>query len=100
MTLENIYKRIATEEGQKLRGTFVGQEAFEAAGGSWDPDSIQWVGYWGDGDQQDPTCLYPWADFTLMAHSSEVGDSRPATPEDLRKLGYMTREEWLQEEGY
>ena len=98
MKLEDLYNRLITRKGQKIKGTFVGQEAFEAAGGEWDPEAIQWVDYWGDGDQDDPDVLHPWADFTLMAHSAVVGDSRPATSEDLRRLGYMSREEWEGEE--
>ena len=88
MSLREIYERIKTRDGQKLKGTFVGREAFEAAGGEWDEASIQWVDYWEEDDREDETILYPWVDFTLMLYSREVGDYRPATEEDLKRIGF------------
>lgn len=66
-------------------------ERFEAAGGDWNEDAIQWVGYWGDEHVVDGKIepRVPWADFTLLAYSQEVGDARPATEHDLELLGYV-----------
>lgn len=50
--------------------------------------------YWGEEDRNDPTISESWVDFTLMVHSNEVGDMRPATVEDLRRIGFMTKYEW------
>lgn len=92
MSLEELYRKLITHEGQKLRGTFSSREAFEAAGGEWDPKALQWVDYFDEDDRNDPTCLYPWADMTLMLYSREVGDMRPATREDLRRIGFAPDE--------
>ena len=72
---------------KKLRGTFQGREKFEEAGGDWDEDAIQWVDYWDADDYDDPDCLEPWADMTLMVYSETVGDYREATMRDLKRAG-------------
>ncbi len=90
--LEEMYQKLITQEGQKLDGTFSSRKAFEAAGGEWDEEALQWVDYFDDDDREDPTCLYPWCDMTLMLYSREVGDYRPATEADLRRIGFVRDE--------
>lgn len=82
-------------EGQKLRGMFTGKENFEDAGGTWDANAMQWVDYWTEADREDPNILHPSADCTLLIVSEGLGQARPATAEDLRRLGYMTEDEWV-----
>jgi hypothetical protein len=90
--LEELYRKLITREGQKLHGTFSSRTAFEAAGGEWDEKALQWVDYWDDDDRNDPDCLCPWADMTLMLYSEVVGDYRPATEEDLNRIGFVRNE--------
>ena len=66
------------------------QASFKDAGGTWEDGAIQWVGYFDPSDEGEiRDVAKPWVDFTLLAHSQEQGDSRLATKEDLRLLGYV-----------
>lgn len=91
--LEDLHQKLTSGKGFKLLGTFSGQKAFEEAGGEWEPDALQWVDYYDQDDREDPTCLFPWCDMTLMLYSREVGDMRPATEEDLRRIGFVREED-------
>ena len=79
----------------------VDREEFEAAGGNWETwadetpfvgeSAIRWLGYWDEHDYEDPSLEGPWCDFTLLASSNNIGDSRPVTETDLNALGYFKR---------
>ena len=51
--------------------------------GAW---PITFVGYWQDGDQDDPDLDGPWETFTVMVRGEEVGEMRELLPADLPAL--------------
>ena len=61
-----------------------------------DNPTLTFRGWWGDEDEQERADIGgPWIDFVLLAHSNEIGESRPASRADL--LAALDVEWWCAE---
>ena len=47
---------------------------------------ITFLGWWEDGDREDPDTPEPWETFTVMVYGKEAGDMRELLPADLPAL--------------
>lgn len=64
--------------------------ACRGCGVEFEAPIITWEGWWCDCEKAEGEAAQ--YEFTLLAHSSEIGDFRPANEHDLELAGFVRRE--------